>query len=93
MDQPQVSSISALNNSGIVGTNVVNAQGQKLGDIESISVDKSSGKVNCAVISCEGFLGMKGKLFLIPFNAFKSDVKNDRYALDIGKHEMVIPVV
>ena len=100
MDQPQVSLVSALvfpilalNNSGIVGTNVVNAQGQKLGYIERISVDKSSGKINCAVISSEGFLGMRGKLFLIPSNAFRFDVENNRYALDIGKHVMVIPIV
>ena len=42
----------------VEGTNVYNPKGDKLGSIENVMIDKTSGKVAYAVMSFGGFLGM-----------------------------------
>lgn len=82
--QPQhVLSTSTLN-----GDSVINAQGEDLGEIKDIMVDTSSGKVEYAVLSFGGFLGMGDKLFAVPWNALQVDQQNKKFRLNVNKEEL-----
>jgi sporulation protein YlmC with PRC-barrel domain len=56
--------------SKLVGTNVYNQEGQSIGSVDDLLLDKD-GKVNQAVLSVGGFLGIGGKLVAVPFDQFK----------------------
>jgi sporulation protein YlmC with PRC-barrel domain len=70
------------------GDNVVNAQGEDLGEIKDIMIDVPSGRVAYAVLSFGGVLGMGDKLFAIPFEAFRLDPTNDRVILNVPKDKL-----
>jgi sporulation protein YlmC with PRC-barrel domain len=70
------------------GNDVVNAQGEKLGDIKSIMIDVPSGRVAYAVLSSGGFLGIGDKLFAIPWSALTLDADNKCFILNIDKERL-----
>jgi sporulation protein YlmC with PRC-barrel domain len=60
----------------IVGLNVYNAKGEKIGDINDLILD-SDGKVANAVIGVGGFLGLGEKLVAVPFSDLKFSHDSD----------------
>lgn len=69
----------------LIGDNVVNAQGEDLGEIKEIMLDMRSGQVAYAVLSFGGFLGMGEKLFAVPWQALRLDTVNKRFVLNVDK--------
>ena len=61
---------------------VYNPQLSKIGSVDDVLVDKS-GTVTALVVGVGGFLGMDEKAVMIPFNAVKSEKKNDKYYLTL----------
>jgi sporulation protein YlmC with PRC-barrel domain len=53
-----------------IGTKVVNAQNETVGEIDDLMVDDADGHVRYAALSVGGFLGLGAKLFAIPMSAF-----------------------
>lgn len=74
--------------SNIIGTDVVNAKGDNLGEIKEVVIDPASGRVAYAVVAFGGFLSMGEKLFAIPFSTFKYDVENNKYLLNVTKERL-----
>ncbi|MBK8162318.1 MAG: PRC-barrel domain-containing protein [Gammaproteobacteria bacterium] len=81
-------SISPVRASSIIGTDVVNPDGENLGDVKEVVIDPSTGKIAYAVVAFGGFLSMGEKLFAIPFSAFTYDVEDNDYILDVTKEEL-----
>ncbi len=67
------------------GDDVINHQGEKLGSIEDIMLDVSSGKIAFAVLSFGGILGMGDKLFAIPWSALTLDADRKCFVLDVPR--------
>ncbi len=88
MTQMQLFSNGPLKASSMIGTDVVNAAGDSLGDVKEVVIDPSSGKIAYAVISFGGFLGMGEKLFAVPFSALKYDAAEKEYVLDVSKERL-----
>ncbi|GAB3253361.1 PRC-barrel domain-containing protein [Chitinimonas naiadis] len=88
MNQLPAFSNSPVKASSVIGTDVVNLQDDKLGDIKEIVIDPHGGKVAYAVVSFGGFLGMGEKLFAVPFSALKYDVSKNEYLLDASKERL-----
>lgn len=88
MTQPQSFSHSPVKASSIIGTDVVNAKGDNLGDVKEIVIDPRTGRVAYAVVSFGGFLGMGEKLFAIPFSALDYDAEKNEYVLDVSKERL-----
>ncbi len=65
------------------GTSVENTNGDNLGHIRDIMIDKPSGKVGYAVLKYGSFLGMGGKLFALPWDQLKYDKERGAYIVDI----------
>jgi sporulation protein YlmC with PRC-barrel domain len=75
-----------IRGSTFIGGNVENPQGQNLGDIKDIVIDRASGRIVYAVVSFGGFLGMGEKLFAVPWGAFAQPKPDkDTFVLDVDK--------
>ncbi|MBK2356616.1 PRC-barrel domain-containing protein [Francisella hispaniensis] len=72
----------------IIGDDVVNYDGESLGEVKEIMLDTNTGEVAYVVVSFEGFLGMGGKLFAVPLTAFEIDTANKQFKLDKSKEEL-----
>ncbi|MDB5642225.1 MAG: PRC-barrel domain containing protein [Hyphomicrobiales bacterium] len=68
----------------VEGTSVRRPNGDKIGEIERIMIDKRSGKVAFAVMSFGGFLGMGEDYYPVPWNKLTYNVALDAYELDIS---------
>jgi len=67
------------------GTAVFDADGQKIGAIACLMIEKVSGRVSFAVMSSGGFLGIGDEHYPIPWPALK-------YNPDLGGYQIMIPV-
>jgi sporulation protein YlmC with PRC-barrel domain len=77
-----------LSASTIIGDDVYNPQGEKLGDIKELMLDLDGGHVAYAVLSFGGFLGMGDKLFAVPFESLRLDPEKERFLLDVPKERL-----
>jgi len=72
-----------------IGADVQNPQGQNLGDIKDVVIDRASGRIAYAVVSFGGFLGMGEKLFAVPWGAFaQPKADKDTFVLDVDKERL-----
>ena len=72
----------------VVGTSVYNLQGEHLGSIYSIMVDKISGQVAYAVMSFGGFLGIGESYHPLPWRMLKYYVRQNGYVVDIDRRRL-----
>lgn len=72
----------------LLGNDVYNTEGEDLGDIKEFMVDMASGRVEYAVLSFGGVLGMGEKLFAVPWAALELDTANKRFTLDVVKDSL-----
>lgn len=74
--------------STLTGDDVVNHKAEALGSIKEIMLDMRTGKVDYAVMSFGGFLGMGDKLFAVPWSALTLDTVNKRFVLNVEKDRL-----
>jgi hypothetical protein len=72
----------------IEGTAVRRPNGDMLGHIERLMIDKVSGQVSYAVMSSGGFLGMGAKLLPLPWGRLRYNPRFEAYELDIDEDEL-----
>src|SRR5712691_4684951 len=63
----------------VEGTTVYDAKGEKMGSIARVMIDKRSGQVAYAVLSCGGFLGIGNDYYPIPWAALSYDTSLGGY--------------
>ncbi len=69
----------------VEGTSVYNQEGEKLGSVDSVMLDKRSGKVAYAVMSFGGFLGIGDRYHPLPWNVLHYDTEKDGYVVNLSK--------
>ena len=69
----------------LVGTEVVNKQGEKLGKVEDIMIDLGTGRIGYVVLSFGGVLGMGDKLFAVPWASLLVDQDNKKLVMEANK--------
>jgi hypothetical protein len=72
----------------VEGTAVRRLNGDKLGHIERLMIDKVSGRVSYAILSFGGFLGMGTSLLPLPWARLAYNPKFEAYVLDIDDEEL-----
>jgi len=72
----------------VEGTPVRRANGEKIGTIQRLMIDKFSGNVAYAVLSFGGFLGMGQKHAPIPWARLKYDPMLGAYHLELTDQEL-----
>ncbi len=77
-----------LSASTIKGTNVKNFKKENIGEIQDLMVNLSTGKVEYAVLSFGGFLGIGDKYFAVPIQVLKFSDKDREITLDVDKERL-----
>lgn len=72
----------------VEGTAVYNTLGDKLGSIDHLVIDKSSGNVRYAVLEFGGFLGMGSDRYPLPWGTLKYDTTKDGYVVPMDKGQL-----
>lgn len=70
------------------GTNVYNPNGEKLGSIDSLMIDKLSGRVRYAVMEFGGFLGIGSDLYPLPWDSLKYEPSKGGYVVSVTKERL-----
>ena len=69
----------------VEGTAVYGADGDKIGRIENLMIDKFTGDVAYAVLTFGGFLGMGSDHYPLPWSMLKYDEKLGGYRVNIAR--------
>ena len=77
--------ISLIGSDKVQGTAVYGVDGEKIGSIERVMIEKISGKVSYAVLSFGGFLGVGDDLYPLPGPSLI-------YYVELGGCQTLIPV-
>ena len=72
----------------VEGTAVYNAKGDKLGSVDHMMIGKRSGRVEYAVMSFGGFLGMGERFHPLPWEVLDYDTDRSGYVVDIDKERL-----
>jgi hypothetical protein len=74
---------SVISASKVTGTNVYNTDGEHLGEINDVMLDKRSGKIAYAVMSFGGILGIGERYHPLPWVTLKYDTRQGGYVVGL----------
>ena len=66
-------------------TLVYDTEGRKLGTLYSVHIERTSGRIEYAVLSFGGFLGLGQSYHPVPFTALSVNEQRGGYTVNIGK--------
>src|SRR3712207_214470 len=72
----------------VEGTSVYNRQGESLGSVYTVMIDKYSGRVAYAVMSFGGFLGIGERYHPLPWGALTYDTGKGGYVVDVSRDQL-----
>ena len=70
------------------GTRVYGPDGQRIGSIERVMIEKIGGRVSYAVLSFGGFFGIGDDYYPLPWPSLKYNVEIDGYQTMITKDQL-----
>jgi hypothetical protein len=73
----------------VEGTTVYSTDGEKVGSIDHLMIGKRSGKVDYAVMSFGGFLGIGEDHHPLPWDVLTYDTERGGYVVNIDKEKLV----
>jgi PRC-barrel domain len=79
---------TVISASKVTGTSVYNTQGDQLGEIYDVMVDKRSGKIAYAIMSFGGFLGIGERYHPLPWPNLKYDTRQGGYVVGLTKEQL-----
>jgi sporulation protein YlmC with PRC-barrel domain len=85
-DLTSITSGSLIPAEKVNGTNVYNLQGEELGSVDDILIDKVSGRAVYAIMAFGGFLGMGEKQHPLPWSTLKYDERKGGYVVNLDKN-------
>ena len=72
----------------VVGTNVYNRAGEKLGSVYGLMLNKLNGQVAYAVMSFGGFLGIGESYHPLPWRILTYDTRLGGYVVDLDRRQL-----
>jgi len=72
----------------VEGTPVRRSDGEKIGTIERLMIEKRSGRVAYAVMSFGGFMGMGEAYHTLPWDVLKYNTDLDAYELNLTEEQL-----
>ncbi|HTV52212.1 MAG TPA: PRC-barrel domain-containing protein [Steroidobacteraceae bacterium] len=79
---------SAIRAKKVIGTNVTNPSGEKIGQVEDVMLDKQSNHILFAVVGFGGFLGMGEKYHPLPWSTLDYDESRNAYVVSYTKEQL-----
>lgn len=80
--------VSLIGSDKVQGTAVYGADGEKIGTIERVMIEKVSGRVSYAVLSFGGFLGIGDDYYPLPWPSLKYNVELGGYQTMITNDQL-----
>jgi sporulation protein YlmC with PRC-barrel domain len=77
-----------INTRRVLGEPVFSANGQKLGKIEDLMLDKVSGKAVYALMAFDGFLGIGTQYYPVPWSALEYNTAINAYVVPLTRAEV-----
>ena len=72
----------------VEGTAVYRSNGDKVGRIERVMLDKKTGKVAYAILSFGGFMGIGQDYYPLPWSLLKFNSRLDGYEINISERQL-----
>lgn len=72
----------------LLGAIVYGLEGDRLGTIHDIMLDRQTGRVACAVLSFGGFFGIAQKYWPLPWEMLRTDAARRGYVAGISRSEI-----
>lgn len=88
MAEARVEKYQLINSDDVEGTRVYNPQGEYLGEIDDLVIDKFSGQVVYALMSFGGLLGIGEKTYPLPWGVLKYDTAKEGYVVSLDKQTL-----
>src|ERR1700746_3126689 len=79
---------SLIGSDKVEGTAVYRSNGDKVGTVERVMIDKISGKVAYAVMSFGGFMGIAQDSYPLPWNLLTYNPQLQGYEVNIGEEQL-----
>ena len=79
---------SAIRATKVIGTDVYNPGGDKIGKIEDVVLDKTSNNIMFAVVGFGGFLGMNEKYHPLPWSTLDFGPDRGGYVVGFTKEQL-----
>jgi PRC-barrel domain len=80
--------ISLIASDKVEGTNVYRSDGEKIGEIERVMIDKITGKVAYAVMSFGGFFGVGEHYYPVPWSLLTYNDRLGGYEVNISDQQL-----
>lgn len=87
-DVPRDETMTLISSDKVGGTAVYGTDGEKIGSVETLMIDKISGQVAYAVLSFGGFLGMGTDHYPLPWSTLKYDTNLGGYRVNITREQL-----
>ncbi|HZK91641.1 MAG TPA: PRC-barrel domain-containing protein [Stellaceae bacterium] len=72
----------------VVGTSVYNHQGEELGSVYGLMLNKLNGRVAYAIMSFGGFLGIGESYHPLPWRVLKYETSMGGYVVDLDRRQL-----
>jgi len=79
---------SAIRAKKVIGTDVKDSSGAKIGQIEDVVLDKQSNSIMFAVVGFGGFLGMSEKFHPLPWESLNYDGDEGAYVVNYTRAQL-----
>jgi len=77
-----------LSATSLEGNKVVNHLGEDIGKIEDLMIDTNKGRVDYAVLSFGGIMGIGDKLFAVPMERIRVDTEKECCVFNVKKERL-----
>ena len=85
-DQERTS--DCISSDRVEGTTVFGADGEKIGTVQEMLIEKIGGQVTDVIVSAGSFLGIGGELHSLPWSKFSYDTGLGGYKLDVTEDQL-----
>ena len=86
LDQRETTSL--IGSDKVEGTAVYRSNGDRVGQIERIMIDKLSGKVAYAVMSFGGFMGIGEDYYPLPWSLLTYNTRLEGYEINVSEQQL-----
>jgi hypothetical protein len=80
--------LNLIGSDKVEGTAVKRSNGEHLGEIRRLMIDKASGQVAYAVVTFGGLFGVGERYYPVPWSRLRFNATLDGYELDIGDSDL-----
>ena len=87
-DDATETSTALIAASKIIGTNVYSPEGDKLGSVDDVMLDKTTGRAIYAIMSFGAILGLGGHQHPLPWSILRYDRKLEGYVVNMSKEHL-----